>query len=334
MSIWEKILTSFSGRKTSKRPAYRAHAGFSRAELALLSQFAKPRPLKPSGVNGAWEAVLQRSPRATLSWFIKKGLLEKAPVETQASRFTVKELKQHLKDRGLPVSGAKAELIKRLLSVCPDISRLLPNEPLWECTATAMPLVTEFTNKEESIKTTAMDAAKKALEAGDMLTAASIAAAYDAQRLFSSVHPDMFPPLNPQHVYQKLSLYVAAGLKRPAAFRAVAEKLYETALGEAMWSCLGFGRQNRLDQELERAVLNLGCWASSKQELHRYKKLEKEGIVSGVEILCGDESCAAASAHKGKVYRLCDVPELPSPDCTRLPCCACCYTAKVKDFDA
>ncbi|MGE0108461.1 MAG: SAP domain-containing protein [Bdellovibrionales bacterium] len=333
MSIWEKILTAFSGRKTSKRPAHRAHAGFSRAELALLSQFAKPRPLKPSGVNGAWEAVLQRSPHATLSWFIKKGLLEKAPVETQASRFTVKELKQHLKDRGLPVSGAKAELIKRLLSVCPDISRLLPNEPLWECTATAMPLVTEFTNKEESIKTTAMDAAKKALEAGDMLTAASIAAAYDAQRLFSSVHPDLFPPLNSTDVYQKLSLYVSASIKRPGAFSDVPDEQYRHALNEAMWSCLGFGRSTKLDHEIERIVLNLGCWSTSKRELERYRKLEAEGIIVGIEILCGDDGCAASSQHKGKLYDVHEAPELPMPGCTRLPCCACCYTAKVKDFD-
>jgi len=90
MSFWRKIVTAFNGITEREQPFAIACKGFSRAEMALLSQFAKPKPLTPAGVNGAWEAVLQKSPKATISVFVRRGLIEKAPIETQALRLTVK----------------------------------------------------------------------------------------------------------------------------------------------------------------------------------------------------------------------------------------------------
>jgi len=244
-----------------------------------------------------------------------------------------KELKKHLKDIGKPVSGAKADLIKRLFEASPNIDRYLSGDEWWQCTEVAQTVVSEFLAQEDATKNKAIEMAQKALDAGDMLAAATVAAAYDAQRLFSSIHPDLFPPLNPTDVYQRLSLYVSASIKRPEAFSDIPNEQYRHALNEAMWSCLGFGRSTRLDREIERIVLNLGCWSTSKRELERYRKLETEGIIVGIEISCCDDGCAASSSHKGKMYSVHEAPELPIFGCTRLPCCACCYIARVKDFD-
>ena len=69
-----------------------------------------------------------------------------------------------------------------------------------------------------------------------------------------------------------------------------------------------------------------GAAEDLKQSLREFRKLAKEGIVKGVEILPGP-GCAVAEAQEGTTYRVDQVPALPLPGCKRAPCCGCCYSA-------
>lgn len=72
-----------------------------------------------------------------------------------------------------------------------------------------------------------------------------------------------------------------------------------------------------------------GASADLRKNLNEYKKLFKEGLIKGVEVL-GCPNCAVSEAQKGKVYSIEQTPKLPLAGCTRSPCCGCDYIPTLK----
>lgn len=329
-SLLTDLLVTSARNKVAHSPVPNAasHAGFSKPELVLLSQFRNPTLLRTYGVNGAWEAVLKRDPQEVLEEFVRRGLLVKAPPEHALARLSNAALKSHLKSLEQPVSGNKADLVSRLLALHPNVASVVRGEPLWLCSDTFAPIISAFLQAEDEARREAVATARAALDAGDFSTVAAVAETFAARSIFASLHQNMFPSLSAFHLRQQLERFALARTARPSFFRDVPGPLYDSALENCMWECLQLERPERHGPELEYICLNLRSWCASRNTLERYRDDEANGLRVKVAILCGP-NCDISAKYAGKTYSLNRVPEIPFPGCQRLPCCACCYTPVV-----
>ena len=317
----------------------------SRAQIALLSQFNTAKQLKASGWRESWEAVLSSDPQSMLEKFVKVGLIAQAPLEDNIDYLSVVKLKAILKKLGLPVSGKKALLVERVLSSKYDILKNFPDGKLWKCSQAGFSFVTPYLAAEAYRKQHAIDGAKEALAEGNLNLAAEIAADYQAKDVFGAISLSgelLSDGLSvtvkkakgltsrAEEIFNGASIFQRTKRQRPVPFRHVPATIFNEAADSCTWSCLQLGKGER-SRDAERVALELWGWRTSNDNLARLKKSEADGIITGVEILCGDE-CPVGSSHKGKVYSTAETPELPLIGCTREPCCACTYIARVKDF--
>jgi len=86
------------------------------AYLLLLSKFRKGD--SPAGYRGVshWEAALQEKPETVIKQLFDEGILERGELPDLVNyKFRATDLKLMLKERGLKVSGRKAELVQRLI---------------------------------------------------------------------------------------------------------------------------------------------------------------------------------------------------------------------------
>jgi len=95
----------------------------SPAHLMLLTHFKRPREDYRKGWLGGhtwqeWKTALKEPPPNAIERFLDNGALELASLaQCLAYRYGVSDLKAMLRERGLPVSGRKADLIARLWNV-------------------------------------------------------------------------------------------------------------------------------------------------------------------------------------------------------------------------
>jgi hypothetical protein len=316
----------------------------SRAQIALLSQFNTANYLKVSGWRESWEAVLQEEPQKTLERFIKYGLIIRGSAQEHASLLTIPKLKVILNKIGLPVSGKKSVLVERISSSGYDIFCEFP-EGIWKCSETGLSFVTPYLAAEKQRKEDAVSGAKEALAHHDLNLAAKIAAEYHYNGIFGaislagecrsnglsvSVNAAKVPAARAKEILNGLKIYQDAKKQRPMPFKHISPKVFDEAADACTWSCLDLGK-GECGQEAKRVTLELWGWRANRENLARFKESESKGIILGVEILCCDD-CPVGSAHKGKIYPTTQTPELPLVGCTREPCCACTYIARVKDF--
>ncbi len=96
----------------------------SNAPLLLLSKFLHPQTSDHFAKLDNWKAALGESPEQAIKRFIDEGMLVQADLNAQLDyKFKVTELKGMLKQRGLPVSGRKEDLIHRLIQAGPEAMR-------------------------------------------------------------------------------------------------------------------------------------------------------------------------------------------------------------------
>jgi tetratricopeptide (TPR) repeat protein len=96
----------------------------SPAHIFLLGSFLRPGKVEELTTLVEWEPVLGEAPERVIEGFLAAGLLEFAdqgqPLARRLGQVTVKELQEMLRERGLPVSGRKADLISRLVEADPE----------------------------------------------------------------------------------------------------------------------------------------------------------------------------------------------------------------------
>jgi tetratricopeptide (TPR) repeat protein len=96
----------------------------SPAHMFLLGSFLKPGKVEELTALVEWEPVLGEAPERVVEQFLAAGLLGFAdqgqPLARRLGQFTVRELQEMLKERGLPVSGRKDDLISRLVGADPE----------------------------------------------------------------------------------------------------------------------------------------------------------------------------------------------------------------------
>ena len=176
-------------------PSYQKHPS---AHLLLLSKFLKSaQPIEyyeigPIGIKywavSSWTNVLGEDPAITIRGFINQGLLEPTGLAGQLEwQYVVVELKHFLRERGLRVSGRKAELVERLVKADPEgMEKIAGTMVAYRCSEKGREIAEQYLLEEKNKEEQAREDTFNVLEQHEFEQAWQIMTAHNAQRVFSN----------------------------------------------------------------------------------------------------------------------------------------------------
>jgi hypothetical protein len=292
-------------------------------------------PSDPAAVGrDHWNAVLPEPVGATLAQFRRNGWLVDAPwQEVFAARHRMDDLKGLLRDRGLRVSGKKAELAARLIEADAEgMRRRVADVKAWVLSPVTVEPVEQHLLAEKAAEAQAHDAVFSALREGRVREAVDAILAYERTRLFPrGLGIDWHRDGIGEHLITQAQAILQAS---PGILRDVSEHELELLRPvAAMLELTGESRSNpwlpsglighpRLD--IETVVRMLLFHGSNTARL---QGLREAGYKQVDVMTCGSASCPTCQAMDDKTFAIGRVPELPHPDCMHELGCRCLYQA-------
>ncbi|MGD0854449.1 MAG: SAP domain-containing protein [Dehalococcoidia bacterium] len=300
----------------------------SKAHLLLLSKFIHGQRQEYSE---SWGNVLGEPSNQAITRFINEGSLTTADLNDHLSyKYKVPELKDMLKQRGLPVSGRKDEMIQRLVQVDTDGMRKAVAElTLLKCTQRGQEIAEQYLVAEKEKRSNVEKQVIEYLRQRRFREASLTVAAYESEQVFSRGMGVDWRHYNPSHDIERLETIFRSKPKIVAQLRD--EKLEALRIGAAMMELWGTNTamkwlpdnfETGLSIDNDAAARMFLFQAGNQAQLESYRK---EGVSPYVEILATSESCDSCKRLEGKRYKLSNAPELPNPHCTHKLGCRCVY---------
>lgn len=301
----------------------------SPAHLLLLSKFRSPRdPSKYYGDEN-WEAVLGERPKKAINRFLKDGMIGKADLHGLLShKFRVADLKPMLRERGLKVSGRKAELIQRLIEADPEaMMKAVQGLRILQVTEAGEEVAEQYLEQKKEERQRVERSVLQALRQRKFKEASQAVAAFEAKQVFArgigmdwenhdpsgdaamlntifSGKPKILGELDDE---QLAHLRIAAGMSL----------LWGTSRTKSGWLPEGFSTGLHFNNAT--AARMLVFYAYHRRNLEQYR-----GYTKTVEIVTLEgSSCDACKQLTGKKYRLDRAPDLPYEKCTHEMGCRC-----------
>ncbi len=300
----------------------------NRAELLLLSRYTLPN--EPSNVPDSlgWKAVLGDDPANILTRFLAEGLVHKAePVLTLQHRWS-SELKALAKERGLPSSGTKEMLAKRLVNADPEgMANLVADKNFLVCTTKGRILVEKFQEAERHAKERAESECLEALKQRRFKAACSVIGAYEASRVFPRGVGIDWQRYDCSHDLSVLQIIFTAHLSRHARFGE--DTMLNLRLAAAMIHLWGTNDPSPWlpdNSGDDKTVLVTEARMLLFHALNRVRLQEmKEAGIRRVKILSprNSDDCPTCRSNDGKTYPIDGVPILPHEGCTCECGCRC-----------
>jgi len=163
----------------------------SDAHMELLGEFRRFIPLDfyrtySDDLLVSWNKVLGESMESAIKRFYEDALVEKvSQFDLMGHQYTVAKLKPLLRERGLKVSGRKAELIDRLFEAdSAGMDELLAGMELYTCSEQGKALVDDYQERVQREKETAERTAYEAIQEGRLETACKAISDFEAGRVF------------------------------------------------------------------------------------------------------------------------------------------------------
>lgn len=315
----------------------------SKAHYELLSKFIKCESFDKLTQDdywaSAWKEVLKESPQKAIERFIKDGYLETAKLpEALDYLYKATELKAFCSERGLKVSGRKAELIERLIAADKEnMTQKIGKARLYCCSDVGRVIAEEYITKKRTDKENAQSITIDALKKKDFLRAAKSMIDYEAQQVFQRGMGINWKNVDASEYTRGLTTLFTSS---PRILSDVSienlEHIRQAAGFNYLWGqrnldlISGFSDfSTRFDND--SCVDMMTSYVLNQATLTDYKN--ESDIISGVEILtCNDDFvCPECKKIASKKYKISGViPELPYPGCTSEHGCRCTYTAIVK----
>lgn len=316
----------------------------SPAHLELLSKFIRPDTMyrfSEGYRNSDWHEVLGEPPLKAIKRFIAEGYLIKADLLALMNyRFTVPDLKSLCKERELPASGKKADLIERLITTDePGMQKSVSDLQIFMCSEQGKTLAQTYLDTKSREKEDAEAQLLENLKEKDFLQAIRTVSKYESNQVFKrGINVDWSEEAltpNPSQVAILKILFeetptVARGvdLKKLEFFRIVAGFIFLWGAPEGAKRLLeGVEDVSEKFKNLDFARL-LESFADNTQRLREYRELAGATGEKGwkVEIrTCNDEhvcdECNRLAQNKYPLFG--NVPELPYPGCAHN--CRCYY---------
>ena len=233
-----------------------------------------------------------------------------------------------LKQRGLPVSGRKDDLIKRLITAdLVGIKKTVAGLTILQCVQHGKELSEKYLlgeqEKRSRVEMQVMEYIKKR-----MFKEASIAvAAYEAEQVFPRGMGIDWKHHNPNRDVEMMNNIFSSKPKILSKLRD--DKLDMFRQGAAMMSLWGknttkewlpLDLTTELSFDVDTTARMFLFHANHKTSLEQYRK---SGVVKYVEILAAQDSCGECKKFAKKKYKLDEVPELPHENCTHEKGCRC-----------
>ena len=162
-------------------------ARLSPAELLFLSKFLSPSEIGALGGVERWNSVLDAHPTAVIDRFLDGGLLEKVTpdlVSLLCSKSSW-DLKTFAKERGLPQSGTRRVLARRLAKADPEgMAHVFRGRTYLSCTPVGRGLAERFLEVGAKAEQAAQDQSLAALRQRQVEDACRIVATFEASRVF------------------------------------------------------------------------------------------------------------------------------------------------------
>jgi hypothetical protein len=263
---------------------------------------------------------------------IKWGWLTRPPVEAILEPFfKIPDLKQFLRERDLPASGKKADLLARLLSAdWEGITSKVSNVTAYVCTLEGKALADDFCAKELEAQRQVDARCLEKVAQGDFRGAAREVAEYSRQRV---IFDSPIAISLDDHDQELLLRYTAAA--RPRILQDVSPEDWKVAQNAAVmrslwgaksakqWLPESFKGASNLAPDV--AVRMVAFAGKTKWDVHRMRQC---GVKTVKVLGCGSDSCLDCRELNDSEYPIKRVPEVPHPTCTHPKGCRCVVIAE------
>ena len=295
----------------------------------FLKKYRYPQEIGTPSQLQFWKDSLNAEPVEIFNRFLTENLVEKTDLDlTQQLQYkSSNELKAMAKERGLPHSGTKETLAKRLVKSNPEeIAQMFREKVYFVCSRKGQILVEKFIEAEKFARHYAQDQSLQALKQGRFKDACLAVTTYG-----NFLKNDSSPDTDSQkHNLDVLQIIFSAHLSRHAQFEE--NLIFNLRIGAAMMQLWG---ENDPRPWLECSSDQFDLVVESRMllfhalEKTRLKQIKDVGIrwVSVLSSRNGDE-CSICQSDAGKKYSVNSAPILPHEGCTCAKGCGCTIIAE------
>lgn len=300
----------------------------SPAHNLLLSKFIYPQNPDSFAQRDEWRRVLGEDPRRAIKRFVDEGLLEPVALpELLARQYTVSDLKEMLKQRGMPISGRKEDLVERLVEGDPKgMKKAVAGVTLVRCSSQGRRIVEEYLAQEQTRREQMEKDVIEALKHHRFRDASLAMASYEAEQVFARGIGIDWKHYDPSSDVELLTTIFQQKPKRLAhladaqmeAVRiAVGMRILVWNLGQATeW--LEANRPDGFDVSCKVAIHIVESYARFMVEVDLFQRLGYKQVRINT---CNDELvCDACRKLAARQYPIDKVPELPYAKCTSEVC--------------
>ena len=303
----------------------------SEAHLLFLSKFLHARAAEGFAEADYWQDVLRETPQQAIKRFIDEGVLVSPGLsEHLAYKYKISELQPMLKQRSLPVSGRKDDLISRLIEADPGgMKKAVAGLTVLQCSDRGQEIASQYLALKKQRREAAEQEVLVMLQKGKFREAGLLVSSYEAKQVFSrGLNMDWKTHDPGRDVSGLESIF---GSKPKILARLDQGKLGPLRLAAGMMSLWGTnkargwlppGFETGLVMDSDSAARMLLFHARHQADLEKYRKI---GAVKSVKILTANDQrhCEACRELDAKTYKLSEVPELPYEKCTSEMGCRC-----------
>lgn len=302
----------------------------SQAHLLLLSNFLHPNATQQFAKADYWKDALGETPQQAVKRFENEGVLVTPGLPGQLEyKYKTSELQAMLKQRGLPVSGRKGDLISRLVEADPaGMKKAVAGLTLLQCSDRGQEIAKQYLAADKEKRDAAEREVLAMLREGRLREASVLVASYEANQVFSrGINIDC---KNHDPSGDVAALKAIFGGRPKILGRLDQGKLEPLRLATGMMHLWGTSEarswlptdfETGLAMDNEAAARMFLFYGSYQADMERYRKW---GIKS-VQIISGSDQhqCQACRKLAGRKYKLSEVPELPFEKCTSDLGCRC-----------
>lgn len=313
-----------SNSADGKAPASAATNHGAELEMLVLSEFVTPRHSDRAARGWAPEvktSIIRRL--ADRGDLMSPSLRSRIDIACKVS-----DLKDMLKERGLPVSGAKPILIQRLIEH-DEPGMQQRGASVFECSSTGKVRVEKWQAETNAARD------KMATEVLRHLKARQIEQAQKIALTFRQAHPtiqDIGLATNPLAINiplgQQRRLFEIILSAQPGILAEQSPSdLERVRLAVAMWQlgCVGSGIDMAMDGYTglarfrpERVRMLLFLFARHVENVEALRRMESFGVLDATILIV--DGCDNCKVFNGKTVAINAVPEFPNPHCLRDGC--------------
>lgn len=311
----------------------------SNSHWLLLTKFINARAQDYFSGMENWESALGEKPSQSIKRFINEGLIGPADLEnTLSCKYSLSELKKLSKQYGLPVSGKKIDIIKRLLATAPEaMKKSVAGLPILQCLPKGKEMAEEYLMVQDEKRSYVEAQVLEYIKQGMYRKACLTMGAFEAEQVFPRGLGINWINYNPDREVGLLNLIFK---NRPKILSGVTDNdLNILRLGASMMILWGVNSAKKwlptdlslnLPFDNDTAARMVSSHALYKSHIAQHK--ENSDVIKSVEILTAPDSCDECKKFAGKRYSLNNLPELPHEKCTHKNGCRCTVVPVVSGY--